>query len=284
LERSDDPGEFIRGGQTGSLTPACGVATDVGSVSVPGGDGALVLYTADCPELAAAGMLTLTDAAGNRIDVDLVSLGDGKFLVQTSTMLTPGSYGLSSDQAGSVEVNVSDTAPLPTELGSLVQISASDCSVRFAFELSAQALPYAELIQLTASIDGAEPIVWVDFGLLDAVLEPVSLTLPCAESCLAPGVHQLTVAAHIAGEVSAPTPLVASFDSTCRSAASEDPGSCALARPSGNSSPSWPILTLFTAWCWRRARRHRGGQRDAPGCLNPQPTEPLSFAPRLRNR
>jgi hypothetical protein len=274
-------GGGIRGGQTGSLTPACGVATaGTGTTPIPGGDATLVLYTADCPELATEDAVNLTDSAGNRLDVELVPLGDGKFLIRSSTMLAPGSYDVTLPGRGQTRVSVSDVAPLPTEIGSIRQVGSANCSADFALDLGLEARDYAPLLQLSVAIDGDDPVLWVDFGLLETAPGEARLRLPCSGACTTPGSHTITVTARIAGEDVEPEPLETAFFMEC-----EPASSCAVAprNPCGNFPASPFIAALcfgapFIAALRRAARRRRRPFVPGKPCLNPQPVEPASLA------
>jgi hypothetical protein len=251
---SSDTGGGPYGGQTGSLTPSCGVAplTNDGAAVASGSDVAIV-YTAGCPD---PNSLTVTGPGGTPVGYSLVQLDDGVYIVHTDVALSPGSYlvSLASGSTGATQVTVSDTAPAPTKLGTITPNGIGGCSeATFTLTLDPSAVPYATLLGLEAQIDNGPTFTWVPYGALTLDGGQSVLEIRCAEACDLDGVHTLDVHPTVAGQGALPSISVA-FSATCGSAETP-PSSCSTSLP--RSTCSWPALlaaALVVAVQFRRRR------------------------------
>lgn len=255
--RNSADGGF-QGGQTGSLVPTCGIATDPGSV--PAGDGALIVHTAGCSTPLALDEIELLDAAGNPIAFDTVELEDGAVLLRTNQTLEPGSYRVSGGSATDVQLVVTEAEPLPMRLGELTYLGASDCTPQFELKLDESAAAYESLLKVMVSIDGGEPTTWVDYGQLevDGDLTVLELTHCSVDSCLGSGTHTVEVTGLIAGEQDQPDPIFLDFDFEC----TPDAGGYACAFTRSGPRLAWfgwatMFALLATGWRRRSARKNR---------------------------
>jgi hypothetical protein len=249
------------GGQTGSLTPRCGVAPLTGDgTAVAAGDAVAVVYLSGCSTTT----VTVIGPDGNPVDSTLEPLDEaGTYVVRTSAALDPGSYEIalpSGLDAGPEEVAVGQAAPLPTGLGTLTANGVATCGLTtFTLTLDPTALPYVPLIGITASIDQGRRFTWVPYGALELNGTTSTLELNCT-GCGA-GDHTLTVVPSIAGEAASFGTMTAQFTSASCAA---DPAGGEPTSPSCNvaqSRATWPTplaLALAGAALLRRRRARPG--------------------------
>lgn len=241
------------GGQTGSLTPPCGVAplTDDGS-AVASGTNVAVVYTQGC---AANNSLTVSGPNGTPVSYTLVPLDQtGAYIVRTNLALDPGTYSISlpAASAGATQVTVSDAAPLPTTLGTITADGVGTCDeVLFTLTLDPAAVPYATLIGLDAQVDDGQTFTWVPYGALALNGAQSALEFHCIRDCNLHGAHTITVTPKLAGQSATLPALSVPFTASCASA--DSPRSCAT---SLHQRASWPALiaALFAAAGLRRRR------------------------------
>lgn len=263
-------GGAFNGGQTGSLMPNCGIAplSEEGS-SVPSGEQAFVLYTRGCPEVPRLSELMVSDAAGDPVDVQPELLADGVYLIKGSAVLMEGQYDVTLPRGVSTEsasLEVSESAPLPTELGTLSRRDDQQCDVgTILLRPAAALLPYVSLTQFSYSIDGDPVQIAADYGaqaVKDGFLE-IPMANCSGGSCVTSGHHRLTVSARIAGETAQPDSASIEFDLECES--HTENGMCNV-RSNGHRGSAWSSLmglaVLFAAAL--TARRGHGG-RDGHG-------------------
>jgi hypothetical protein len=245
------------GGQTGSLIPQCGNAPQFNSgASVPEGDGAFVYYARSCG--ATEGQFAVTDSEGQPVAFQLIELGDGSLLIRTDTALDPGVYTVTTPDGTSKLVTVTETAALPTALGS-VSMQWTNCDVAFSLALDATFIPYVDLARVLISIDGESPVVLRDFGTLTANASgSVGLGFrACEFGCLRPGPHTLQVSAEIAGENGIFEAAAVNFNYEGCSGSGDGGGlSCAVAEKRVRAQHAPLGLALLVGGLgWRRRRR-----------------------------
>jgi hypothetical protein len=264
------PGDYMLGGQTGSLVPDCGVAPlSAGGITLPVGNALAVVYGRGCPEDLAAEQLAL-DGPGAPVALTLETLGDGVFLVRSQESLPAGQYELGV-AGGQNTVSIgAEASPLPMRLGEIVPVtSASACPAEVELELTLgpEALAYAPLLRLLVSVDGGNEQLWVDYGALE-LADPesgrASLRLPrCSGSACLDGRHELRVRAELAGESANLEALFVRIDVPCDDPPPSDAlpsdeaasSSCALGRSGAPSSAAWWCCVAGILWAARR-RRH----------------------------
>jgi MYXO-CTERM domain-containing protein len=107
---------------------------------------------------------------------------------------------------------------------------------------------------LSVSVDGGNPMLWMDFGSVSPTAEQLPLNLPCPGFCFGIGPHSLEISALIAGESLAPAPLETEFTLGCDD---ETGGTCSVASAPGARGSPWALAALFWALVARLRRRHR---------------------------
>jgi hypothetical protein len=262
-------GDYMLGGQTGSLVPDCGVAPlSAGGVAVPVGDALAVVYGRGCAEELAAEQLELRGPGARPVSLTLETLGGGAFLVRAAESLGAGQYelGVPGEAASTLSV-AAEVSELPMRIGELTPVATPvNCPEDLAFELalSSEALAYVPLLRWLVSIDGEDEQLWVDYGALELqgqAGDRAVLRLPrCGRaSCLADGGHRLSVRAELAGEELVSEPLAIGFDAPCAPAAgpteATDSGSCSLGagvRSAAPSSAAWLCCAAAVLWAARR--------------------------------
>jgi hypothetical protein len=272
LDSADPPplalGDYLLGGQTGSLIPTCGVAPlSATGYAVPRGDAVAVLYGSGCPEALAASRVALTGPEARPVAILLESLEDGVYLVRAAESLEAGDYGLavSGESLGTLAVDAEASA-LPLQIGSItVTPGVRDCpdDVRFEVELSAEALAHAPLLRWLVRVDGSDWQVWADYGALELTSTPEggrgALALPrCGPAgCLPEGSHSLELRAEVAGESLPSEATSVAFDIECAASPTED--GCSVAAPVRSRATGFAALfaalTVAVAAALRRARR-----------------------------
>lgn len=245
------------GGQTGSLTPTCGVAPLAqDGAAVASGNSVAVVYTASCTNTAA---MTVIGPDGKPVPYSLEPLDQsGTYVVHTTTALSPGSYAvtLPSNSSGgqSTQVTVSDAAPMPTALGTLTADAVGGCNgATFTLTLDPSAIPYAALIRLTGDIDGGPTFIWVPYGALALNGNQSALELRCLGDCQLDGAHTLNVAAKIAGQAAPFDVQAVPFTTVCPAGATPPPN-CSFGQP---PRAAWPagIGAALMVLAWSRRRR-----------------------------
>lgn len=241
------------GGQTGSLMPNCGIApvSDEGG-SVPSGEQAFVLYTRGCPGVPRLDELMISNAAGEPVVVEPEALADGVYLIKGSAVLMEGQYDVTLPTGVSMEsasLEVTESAPLPTELGTLSRRDDRQCDVgTILLRPAADLLPYLSLAQFSYSIDGGPSGVAADYGAQAA--EDGFVEIPISNCnggpCVTEGHHRITVSAKIAGETAQPDPATLSFDIRCESDLVTDSSMCAVLSGAGERSGARGGRTWFS--------------------------------------
>jgi hypothetical protein len=220
------PGDYMLGGQTGSLIPDCGVAPlSASGVAVPSGAVVAVLYGSGCPEAIAAARVGLTGSDARPVSLTLERLDNDAYLVRAAGSLDGGQYAL--DVEGQPERSLAideDESPLPGRLGELSLASGEDdCGgLEFELALTAEAAAHVSLMRWFVRIDGGREQVWIEYGALEVVETEGGrrgvLRLPrCGDlgGCLTEGAHELELRAEVAGAPTAPDPLQIDFDVLC---------------------------------------------------------------------
>jgi hypothetical protein len=282
------------GGQTGSLTPRCGLPPLARDQSVSTATG-IVVYTSDCPELSSG--LGLFDADGNPVPSQTQPIGSGVVLVTPGSGVAPGSYtlgtapapgedldaGLDRDAGSEPGATVSDAgaapvqgetitirepSPAPTRLGDLQQ-PGDACSNLLELTLDAAVLPYLPSLALDVRVSqGGASVRLAAFGtLLVTPSRVVSIPLPIALLPRDGSSVRVSVEAVLAS--GAPAIVPATLDVSCfsppRPGASpsyedEDAGGCdvhSAGARSSSAAAAW-LTTLFVLMRgWRRRRRRR---------------------------
>jgi len=263
-------GGTYNGGQTGSLIPSCGIApSSPDGTSVPTGEQAAVLDTRGCETMPNLAELTLTDAAGDAVPVQLEELDDGVYLVKGSAVLTEGEYDVTLPagvEMPTAAVEVVEAAPLPMSVGELRRYDEYCGLGQFALEPSAELVPYLPLTRFTYLLDARgvqQPAV--DYGTLEAKEGPVQI--PVTSGCVDPpcdlsGRHQVTVYASIAGETMQPDPATVEFDMRCGDDIADNKSGCTLAStPLSNAADGWLITAIAVLGLLMVARRSLGGAK-----------------------
>jgi hypothetical protein len=262
-------GDYLLGGQTGSLIPTCGVAPlSASGYAVPRGDAVAVLYGSGCPEALAASRVALTGPDARPVAILLESLEDGVYLVRAAESLEGGEYGLavSGESQGTLAVD-DEAAGLPLQIGSItVTPGVRDClaDVRFEVELSAEALAHAPLLRWLVRVDGSDWQVWADYGALELTSTPEGgrgeLALPrCGPAgCLPEGSHGLDIRAEVAGESLPSEATSVAFDIECAASSPTEDG-CSAAAPARSRGTGFAALfaalTVAAGMALRRGRR-----------------------------
>jgi len=221
-----DPWDFI-GGQTGSLTPLCGLTPGSVMRGVPASAEGLVVDPSECENRAALNQLAVRDANGQPVAFDLMQLPDGTLLVRFVGGFTPGSYTVGTasqiDDDGGVDggpidpppfdpdagigmqpmvqsVEVEPPAPLPTRFGEVARIGG-ECGAVLDLRPDASVLPYLGLLSVDLEIDGNPAGTLVQVGTLELEDGRAGVPLPNgALNALWDGEHELRVTTRIAGQ------------------------------------------------------------------------------------
>jgi hypothetical protein len=247
---------LVWGGQTGSLTPVCGLREEV---SVPDNASGFVVDTSGCRSASALGEVALTDADGELVEVEWRPLGGGKYLAVPTQSLEEGSYTITAaDDA--TPITVVETAALPARVGELELISSPACGVTLELRLDPALVPYAPLLQLSVNTDGYT-VIWKDYGELSA--DESSLLLECdGGACqLGRGSHRITVSATIAGEAVVLESAFIQVDVNCSSDASNDGPAAACSTPRPAKS-GFSALVVGMALALLASLRRRATARD----------------------
>jgi len=254
---------WVLGGQTGALTPPCGLtpAARAGD-STPGGDSGIVIHTDACVGLAVA-ELELRAEDGRSVPFDLETLPGGAMLLRPRDPLPAGIYRVTIAGVEMDSVVAEQPAALPMQLGTLQPLGPS-CGVDVELNVDPLLLEYLPQLKLSVSVDGGVEQTWFDYGTLDVTEGRARLSLPSCggQRCLADGVHTLRVTAELAGELGTLAPVDVSVETRCQRVTSdvgfaEDTGcgvTPARRTPAGTSAlvGLWVALGLLLA---RRARR-----------------------------
>ena len=246
-----------QGGQTGSLE--CGAVPSLREPgSVPEGDSAFVIDVGRCPLPLSPSDVTIKDATGQQLGVELEQLDSGHYLVRTDGALAAGQYEVTTPAGAAATLTVTEAVSLPSSLGEL-SVTSAGCGASFELRLADEAVAYASLMQLQVRIDGGEPMPLVAPGELELDAGVALLTLSrCEFGCLADGEHEVEVIAEIAGESAQPEPVSATFTSECPDGAN----GCRLS--SGDARRNVPRghgLALFALAMLARLRRRRSTPR-----------------------
>lgn len=210
---------WVMGGQTGALTPPCGLtpAARAGD-SIPGGDSGFVIHTDACVGFSAA-ELELHDEDGMMVAFDLEPLPDGALLVRPRSPLPAGVYRLT---IGGVEMEpVVAMAPeeLPMRIGTL-RPNGPLCGVQAELTVDPLLLEYVPQLKLSVSVDDAPERTWFDFGELELDDGRALISLPCnQERCVTDGEHRLRVTAELAGELGTLEPVEVPVQVRCAESA-----------------------------------------------------------------
>lgn len=258
---------WVMGGQTGALTPPCGItpAARAGD-SIPGGDSGFVIHTDGCVGFSAA-ELELHDEDGMMVAFDLEPLPDGAVLVRPRSPLPAGVYTLTVAGMEMEPVVAEEPAELPMRLGRL-QASDPVCGVEAELTVDPLVLEYLPQLKLSVSVDGAPERTWFDYGELELDDGRAQISLPCnQERCVTDGEHRLRVTGELAGELGTLEPIEIPVQVRCQNASSfggrddesENNAYCGVGVP--QRTHAWPGLEpcfagLVLAWLLiRRTRR-----------------------------
>lgn len=253
------------GGQTGSLTPDCGIAplSKQAGASVPAGDSAFVLYSKTCGSTPAP-KFDLRDALGMLVNHRVEQLDTGVYLVRSDSALSPGNYSITpagssmpTPAAAPVTLMVADASALPSRLGSfqLPQQQLSCDGFAFEFTLDPATLAYAPLLRLKVQIDDDAPVVWINYGTLAVEAGKAKLILPsCFGRCLGNGSHSLRITGDIAGENAELAPEMLTLTQSCPPP--DEEANCAFQpRPLKNQHEALLVLSGCLMIALARKRR-----------------------------
>ena len=263
---------ILPGGQTGSLVPVCGAIPGLATrSSVPSGDSAFVVYDPEgCDPMTSPEGLVIQRDDGAEMPYSLVDLGEGRVLVRADELLAPGSYFVEMPDTERRDLVVAEPAPLPERLGTLKQMDVYQCAATFDLVLDPAAVPYASLMRLSLSIDGADPIVWQDYGRIEQIGGRAVLPYKGAPGDLQTGDHSFVVVADIAGETLALDAVTVhafiSCDSPRDSSQPSSGGGCDVARAGGSGGQTGLLITMLAsiAACMWRRRLRDGAARRSP--------------------
>jgi hypothetical protein len=255
---------WVEGGQTGALTPRCGLSLSAEQGdSIPGGDSGIVIQTDACVGLSAA-QLELHDQDGMMVAFDLVTLPGGAVLLKPRSPLPAGVYSLSV--AGKPMTPVIAAAPeaLPTALGTL-QPAAAGCGVNLELALDPLVLEHLPQLKISVSVDGGPQQTWFDYGTLQVDDGRAELSLDeCFPHCLEDGVHSLRVVGELAGESGTLEPIDVDVQVACpaRGVDEDEPDMSAACRatpagraPAASGIASSGLLLVSALWLVRRRAR-----------------------------
>jgi hypothetical protein len=208
-------GDWVKGGQTGSLIPPCGLTPSAAAGdSIPGGSGGIVLHTDMCTGLAAA-ELKLHDEDGMMVSFEVERLPGDAILLRPASPLMAGVYRLTGAGLQMEPVVAVEPAEVPTRLGQLVPDAAS-CGANFELTLDPLVLEYLPQLKLSVSVDGGPPETWFDYGTLEVEGGRATLSLEeCFPSCLYGGSHSVRVTAELAGETATLEPIEVTLETDC---------------------------------------------------------------------
>ena len=286
---------FETGGQTGSLTPVCGLAAAARGTDLPESVAGVVVDTRRCAPGESA--FALFDAEGRAVPFAAQPLGDGTWLLVPASGLAPGSYVLGRPQgdagppdaaapdrdagadadAGEAQPSAHDSSVAPEgdavrvvaaaapalRLGALAQSGAA-CVATFELTLDPSVVPYVPLLAIDVSIDGGAPRRLVEFGALDAADGSVTLGLPPDVVDALYDDAEITISATLAGSDAPIEP--ARLDVSCRpppnqvANSADEAGGCSTAvraTSTGLSLGSWLLAALALRSLRRRRRRRR---------------------------
>ncbi|HMI94260.1 MAG TPA: hypothetical protein VK509_22970 [Polyangiales bacterium] len=266
--RGGDWRPWVSGGQTGALTPRCGLslAAEQGD-SIPGGDSGIVIQTDSCVGLSAA-ELELHDEDGMMIAFDLVTLPNGAVLLKPRNPLPAGVYSLTIAGKPMTPVIAMEPAVLPMRLGTL-EPGAPQCGVNLELTLDPLVLEYLPQLKLSVSVDGGLAETWFDYGDLQVNDGRAQLSFDDDfPQRLADGEHSLRVTAELAGESGTLEPIDVIVRIECPahdSGVDEDAdmsAACAAApsrrTPGMGGFGSFTALLSAVALIVRRSRRSSG--------------------------
>lgn len=244
-------GGGFHGGQTGSLRP-CSTPAFGSSASVPTGDAALVFHTG----CATDADFKITDQNGELVPFELEALGDGVVLLQTEEALTPGTYEVQTPDGQQQTVTVTDPAPLPTQLGTLIH-TPQRCRPLFELGFDDTIAPYLPFLRLEYSVDDGPKQTWFEYGTLASSQGSAWLEL----GPLTRGDHRLEVFGTIAGEEMQPGSERVSFPYTpCAGDDATDDGlaPCTLGRGgAGAAAGDGPLTLVLIGAAFALGRRRR---------------------------
>jgi hypothetical protein len=256
--------DWVKGGQTGALTPRCGLSLSAeAGDSIPGGDSGIVIQTDACVGLSAA-QLELHDQDGMMVAFDLVTLPGGAVLLKPRSPLPAGVYSLTV--AGKPMTPVIAAAPeaVPTVLGTL-QPAATDCGVNLELALDPLVLEYLPQLKISVSVDGGPQQTWFDYGTLQVDDGRAELSLDeCFPHCLDDGAHSLRVVGELAGESGTLEPIDVDVQVVCpaRGPDEDEPDMSAACRataagraPAAGGFASSGLLLGSALWLVRRRAR-----------------------------
>lgn len=209
-------GGWWNGGQTGSLTPACGVTPGAMQRGVPASAAGIVVESSGCGDGRLLDPLTVRDASGRAIPFELEQLPNGELLIVPAGGLMPGSYTVSvmprggDDEDGGVgvgepaiidqTVDVRPSTPLPDVFGELAR-SSDYCDTVIELTPYEPVLPYLGLISVDIQIDDGPVLPLIATGTMRLEYGAARVALPLATlEGLADGAHQLRVIVSLAGE------------------------------------------------------------------------------------
>jgi hypothetical protein len=257
------PPGWIYGGQTGSLTPLCGLPDAARAQGVPEVADGFVLQSSECEGAPGVSGLTLRDPQGNAVPVDVSQLPGGAVFVTPVQPLLPGTYRVQRAGAGEAMLRVVEAQPLPTSLGTLRSVGGScppDRPPTFELVLDPAVLPYLGVLALQLRIDAGALLPYIDFGTLEVVDAMAAISPPAsALAGLPDGTHTFEVTALLAGQESMLPSLQASFELRCPppAAPAEEAAACGVSRPGERQGLAGWLTWLGSLALWKRRRARR---------------------------
>lgn len=262
---ADEASGPIHNGQTGSLTPVCGLRAE--QLVLRESQRGFVVDTAGCRANGALSGLSLAGDDGRPVEFRSVSLGNGKYLIIPSVELEPGEYAVSLEgsrrEVTVEEPTMAPPPPPPARVGELTGLAPRSCGLNLALTLDPALVPFAPLTKLTLSIDGSRS-VYRDYGELtadDAVIEIV-----CEGYCAGPGRHRVEVHAELADEALALEPASVTVDVECDGV--EDDAGCSFSPGPEHGYSALVVVVVLGLSARRRAsarRESREMKRGSPG-------------------
>lgn len=280
--------DWCAGGQTGSLTPVCGVTPNTMSQGVPASSAGIVVLSEPCGDARLLDALTVRDASGQAIPFSAEQLPNGEILIHPDSGLTPGSYTVSVGSGGEDDdagieampdggepvsttlwqqtVNVRASMPLPQLFGTVGR-DGDDCSAVLELEPEADVLPYLGLLSVDIQMDGSPPQSLIVTGtmMLQGGVARVELPRDLL-SGLPDGDHTLSIVVRLAGEAAPLETFMMTLSVPCDVAdepyvtSGETESGCSTAAPGGalsHESVASTVLALIAIALRKRRRAAR---------------------------
>jgi len=266
------------GGQTGSLTPLCGITPGALMRGVPASAAGIVIDPSECAS-GELNLLRIHDADGQAVPFEVIALPDGTLLLRFTNGLTPGSYTVGpavlagADEDAGVEptveiespmnVSVEEPLPLPTHFGQVARVGG-ECGAVLELTPDLSVAPYLGVLSVDLQIDRDTVQNLVPVGtlqLMDGVARIDLLEFGLND--LWQGEHELRVTVHLAGESVPLETFILTVSIPC---GEEMPyvgdddyeQGCSLRPGHGSIAPSALVIGLALYALRKRRRRTRG--------------------------